>query len=192
MPRVAGFLRIIKRRGRPVDPGYGVEEGVDPGYGVDEGLTPDQGLPGWGGLPPYVSNRPPGSWTGRPSHPIARPPWERPAWPPGPTDPDWGVPEEGGGESAEQLPGEIPLEPDNTLPPVPEHPEIPTPPIALPPGSIWPPLPPEAPPGTHAFLIYISGVGHRYGVFTVPEKPVKPVRPDQGLPPGAAPKPVQR
>jgi hypothetical protein len=184
MPFVSGFLRIRKRRrGDPVDPGYGIEEGVDPGYGVDVGegpIDPDFGV----GRPPHVSNRPPGSWTGRPSHPIERPPWEKPHWPPGPTDPDWGVPEEGGGEEAGQLPGEI----DPEDPP----PVVPKPPMELPPGSIWPPLPPDAPTGKHMWLVYISGVGHRYGVFEVPEGPPPkpdqgaPVHPDQGGPPPTA------
>jgi len=176
MPFVKGFLKVLKRRdrwGRPVDPGYGVEEGVDPGYGVEEGGGPiDPGF-GWGGGE-RPGNRPPGSWPGRPSHPIERPPWERPDWPPGPTDPEWGIPEEGGGEEAGQLPGEI----DETDPP----PGVPTPPIELPPGSIWPPLPPTAPPGTHWFLIYISGVGHRYGKFVVPDTPPPRPRPDPGEP----------
>jgi hypothetical protein len=177
MPRVKGFLRILRRRdhlGRPVDPDYGIDEGDLGGDGDLEGGQ----LPIWPGRP---GNRPPGSWGGRPSHPIERPPWERPEWPPGPTDPEWGIPEEGGGEDAGQLPGEI----DPEDPP----PMIPTPPINLPPGSIWPPLPPTAPPGKHVFLVYISGVGHRYGVFTVPEKPEKPVRPDRpaGGPGGTPP-----
>jgi hypothetical protein len=166
MPRVKGFLRILSRRdhlGRPVDPGYGVDEGE-----IDEGGPID---PGWGvGRPERPGNRPPGSWEGRPGHGLPRPPmpdlppWERPDWPPGPTDPDWGV---DGPEG--ELPGEI----DPEDPP----PGIPVPPIALPPGSIWPPLPPSAPPGKHWFLVYISGVGHRYGVFEVPERPEKPERP---------------
>jgi hypothetical protein len=166
MPFVRGFLRILKRKdrwGRPVDPDYGIDEGEIGGGGdehPDHGgppLRPGHGLPpSWGGFPE------------RPSHPIA-PPWERPHWPPGPTDPDWGI--DAGGEIDNTLPGEI----DPEDPPT----GIPLPPIALPPGSIWPPLPPSAPPGTHMFLMFISGVGYRYGVFTVPEKPEKPVRPER-------------
>jgi hypothetical protein len=63
MPRVKGFLRILKRRGHggPVDPDYGVDEGVDPGYGVEEGGEIDQELP----------TPPPGIWPPpTPSHPI--------------------------------------------------------------------------------------------------------------------------
>jgi hypothetical protein len=175
MPFVKGFLRVMKRRdrfGRPVDPDYGIDEGeIEEGGGGEGGAGQ---LPVFPGHRP--GNRPPGSWEGRPSHPIERPPWERPHWPPGPTDPDWGIPEEGGGENAGQLPGEIDPE---------DPPEgIPMPPIALPPGSIWPPLPPSAPPGKHVFLVYISGVGHRYGVFDVPEKPERPERPERHPPAG--------
>jgi hypothetical protein len=177
MPRVKGFLRILSRRdhlGRPVDPDYGIDEGELPD--IDEPGRPGQGLPGWPGrpgqgLPGAIREMLRERWEGRPSHPIERPPWERPDWPPGPTDPEWGIPEEGGGEDAGQLPGEI----DPEDPP----PMLPMPPIELPPGSIWPPLPPTAPPGKHWFLIYISGVGHRYGVFEVPERPEKPERPER-------------
>jgi hypothetical protein len=173
MPFVRGFLRVLKRRdrwGRPVDPDYGIDEG-DLEAGGGEGEAPGQGLPGFPGRPGHGL---PPSWGGehRPVQPLPRPPWERPHWPPGPTDPDFGIPEEGGGEDAGQLPGEI----DPTDPPD----EIPAPPIELPPGSIWPPLPPSAPPGTHWYLMYISGVGHRYGKFVVPETPPQRPHPPAG------------
>jgi hypothetical protein len=177
MPRVKGFLRILRRRpGEPVDPDYGIDEGELPE--IDPPGRPGQGLPGWPGrpgqgLPGSIRERLMELLEGRPSHPIERPPWERPAWPPGPTDPDWGIPEEGGGEDAGQLPGD-PGDPGDWTKPIPK------PPGDLPPGSIWPPLPPTAPPGTHWYLVYISGVGHRYGKFVVPDKP--PARPER--PPG--------
>jgi|SRR6267142_2453321 len=60
MPRVKGFLRIIKRRpgGGPVDPDYGVDDGDGPGGG-DESI--DNELP----------EPPPGIWPGpTPGHPI--------------------------------------------------------------------------------------------------------------------------
>jgi hypothetical protein len=151
------------RFGRPVDPGYGVGEGgeidqglpddtaaIDPGYGV-EGGAPGH-LPSWG--------RP-----GRPGHGLPRPPWERPSWPPGPVDPDWGI-------DAEQPEGPIyiPGTPDNSLPlpPIDGAPEIPT--TKPPPGTVWPPLPPSAPPGRAALLVWISGVGFRYVVIEVPQR----------------------
>lgn len=128
---------------------------VDPDYGIDEGGRPGQGLPG----------RPE-----RPAHPIV-PPWERPDWPPGPVDPEWGIDE--GAEIDNELPGEI-VDPEQPPPGIPSFP------IELPPGSIWPPLPPGAPTGKHIWLVYISGVGHRYGVFEIPEElPPKPERPDR-------------
>src|SRR5580698_9804139 len=75
-------------QGRPVDPDYGVDEGVDPGYGI----------PG-GGRPPHVGNRPPGSWGGFPGHPDQGLPGG--GWGGRPVDPGYGV--EGGGEAG-QLP----------------------------------------------------------------------------------------
>ena len=70
---------------------------VDPDWGFGEGGRPDQGLPGGPSRPgnprpPHPGNRPPGS--GLPEHPAHRPPWAghpKPEWPPGPTDPDWGI-----------------------------------------------------------------------------------------------------
>ena len=211
------YIRFVERpsfdwQGRPVDPGYGVDEG---GY-------PDQGLPG--GRPPHVGNRPPGSWEpplhpgqglphpGRPvdpgwgvedgegpvdpgygwgggERPGNRPPGSRPprpghglptppsVWPkpPGgglPVDPDWGV---GSGDEAGQLPiyPMDPAHPDNELPQVPG---VEPPPVDAPPGTIWPPLPPEIPAGKAIVLAGIVGVGYRYVVVEIP------VHPDQGLP----------
>ena len=134
------------RPGRPVDPGYGVDEGGGhypdqglPGGGEGEGggEYPDQGLPG---RPPYVSNRPPGS--GRPPYPSQGPvrpgrpvdpgfgwgggehPGNRPPRPERPVDPSWGIEESG------------PNRPDQGLPPGPAQPWVP------PSGEELPP-PPE-------------------------------------------------
>jgi hypothetical protein len=183
MPFVRGFLRLVKRKdrwGRPIDPDYGVDEGELPGIDEPDGEYPDQGLPPR--FPHRPGNRPPGSWRPgeRPGHGLPLPPkpdlppWERPIWPPGPIDPDWGV----DGPEGELPPGELPPE---GIPPGDWTKPIPKPPPELPPGSIWPPLPPTAPPGTHWYLMYISGVGHRYGKFVVPDTP--PPRP-QPQPPG--------
>jgi hypothetical protein len=139
------------RFGRPVDPGYGVGEGgevdqglpepedeLDPGYGVEGGARPGHGLP--------------------------RPPWQRPTWPPTPIDPDWGIDV----DTRPDHPVFIPGAPDNTLP-LPPVEGAPTPPIANPPpGTIWPPLPPSAPEGKAAILVWIQGVGVRYVVVTIP------------------------
>lgn len=80
MPRVKGFLRIIKRRGGggPVDPDYGVDEGD-----IDEG--------GGEGVDNELPSPPPGIWPpptiNHPVHPIAPPspgaPGHLPAPPPG-------------------------------------------------------------------------------------------------------------
>jgi hypothetical protein len=126
------------RPSRPVDPGFGQRPGGRPGHLPAGRERPD-----------------------RPDRPD-RPPWERPerpeiAWPPELTDPDWGI---DAGEHPDH-PIYLPLEPGQELPPVEGHP----PPVDPPPGTIWPPLPPDAPKGKHAFLIWISGVGLRYGVL---------------------------
>jgi len=193
--------------GGPVDPGYGVDEGPDPGWGWGGSEHPDQGLPGggWGGgRPGHLPARPgrpvdPGwGWGGgeRPGHGLPRPPhvWPKPPGGGLPVDPDWGV---GGGEHPDQGPiyPVDPAHPDNALPPVEGEGPPPTDP---PPGTIWPPLPPEIPAGKVIALVAISGIGYRYAVLTVP--PPKPdqggprpgagTRPDQGLPPTAAPKRV--
>lgn len=176
------------RPGRPPRPGQGLPPSwsgrpghlparpgrpVDPGWGVDEGSAPGQGLPG---------GRP-----GRPEYPSHRPPWHKPEfeWPPGPTDPDWGIEAEGPSPEHPIFIEDV-NKPDQGLPPVDGH----RPPPNLPPGSIWPPLPEGAPEGKHAFLVWISGVGYRYGIFDVPKLP--PEQPGQGLPPNRPPQPQPR
>jgi hypothetical protein len=103
-------------------------------------------------------------------------PWHKPEveWPPGPTDPDWGV--DSGEHPDHPIYIEDPAKPDQGLPPVGDH----KPPTTLPPGSIWPPLPEGAPTGKHAFLVWITGIGYRYGVFEIP---ASPTHPDQGTKP---------
>jgi len=189
------YITPVDRPGRPGGP-------VDPDYGIDEGVDPGWGYPG---RPPHVGNRPPGSYPGRPDqglphpgrpvdpgwgwggsehpgHGLPRPPMPPHLWPrpPGgglPVDPDWGV----GSERPDQLPiyPMDPAHPDNTLPPVDgEEP----PPVDPPPGTVWPPLPPEFPGGKAFALVGITGVGYRYIVVTIP-----PPQPDQGLPPTSEP-----
>jgi hypothetical protein len=181
------FIRFIDEHGRPIDPGYGIDEGAHPDHGLPGGgLHPDQGLPGRPGRPPRPGQGlPPG---GRPIDPGFG--WgggERPGHLPShggrPVDPGYGVDIEGGGGSAGQLPV-WPIGPDQGLPPVPGHG---LPPVDPPPGTIWPPLPPSVPEGKVIALVAISGVGYRYVVLTVP-----PPKPDQGLPPeGPAVQPPQ-
>jgi hypothetical protein len=174
------YLRRHGRWGRPVDPGYGVEEGagpdqgmpVDPDYGVDEGAGvgggpidpeyPDQALPGFPGRPGHGL-----PWPGRPVDPgfgwgdRERPdrpdrPGHLPAWPIRPGRPDLGLP---------------PGTPDQGLPP--EDP---------PPGTIWPPIPPDFELGFHGkavLLAWIPRLGYRYVVVQIPETPPeRPGRPE--------------
>ena len=184
------FYALIQPLDRPGRPGR-PDQGFNPDY-------PDQGLPGAPGrpghLPAYGGSRPvdPGFGHGGGEHPSHRPPWHRPEieFPPGPTDPDWGIEAGAHPEHPVYLPLDPPGQPDQGLPPVAG--QLPG---VLPPGSIWPPLPPGAPPGLHAFLIFISGVGYRYGVLEVPVTPGQglpghPGAPDQGLP-GQPPAPGQ-
>jgi hypothetical protein len=211
----SGLARVRKAGGSP-DQGFNPDS-PDQGFNPD---YPDQSLPGGPnrpGRPPHPGNRPPGSGPsrptdpgfghGRPDHPSHRPPWQgkpKPEWPPGPTDPNWGIdaPIDTPDHPA-HLPGEpdgsIPEAPDHTLPPIDGHQPPP-----MEPGTIWPPLPPDAPTGKHAFLVWISGVGLRYGVFEIPQHDQsgsidnslpagEDGAPAQPLPPGAPrPQPPQR
>jgi hypothetical protein len=124
---------------------------VDPDYGIDEG---DAG----GGEYPDIGlpEPPPGIWPPltpehpwRPLPPGTEHPGGGPVRPGRPTDPDYGVDE---GTS-------------------PEHP------IVLPPGTVWPPLPPSV-HGKYLALVLIGGGGkgahYRYVVIDADERPVDP------------------
>ena len=157
--------------GGPVDPGFG---GGFPG----QIHRPDQGLPGGGGRP----NRPDQDlpWgSGRPDQGLPGQGGERPdqGLPPLPTDP-------GRPENPIVLPPSIgnlpvfPVAPDNTLP-------------GVPPGVIWPPLPPNVPQGKALVLVAISGVGKRWAVIDTSLSagwPSPPPQAGQPLPPTATPK----
>ena len=186
-------IKFIDSRGRPVDPGYGVDEGVDPGYGVGEGGHPDQGLPpmrpgfgpvdpGYGvGLPPVIDNGLPG---GRPTFPVkpdqglpsAPGVWPKPpvgVWPPmQPIYPSHPI---------------YPVEPGTPSHPIAGEPGTPTHPIELPPGSVWPPLPPAIGGKILAFC-WLVGIGYRWVVL---DPSLKPGFPDQGLPGEGDTKPDQ-
>jgi hypothetical protein len=182
MPFVSGFLRVRSRRGHPDQELPEGEGPVDPDYGIDEGSPEypsiDPPAPPPGIWPPLTPERP---WL--PLHPdqgLPRPP----------VHPDQGLP---GG----------PGHPDQGLPPFPGRPDqgLPgEPPTAghlpsLPPGSIWPPLPPGV-HGKYLALVLIAGmpgVRYRYVVIDADLRPDQglprpPVHPDQGLPPFAQPK----
>lgn len=170
MTKVLAVISFIDQHGRPVDPGFGRPGGggpVDPGFGGGRpgDVDPDYGMethphPGHGLPHPPV----------RPGHDL--PPWGVTTWPPSPVDPSWGV----DGDPSR------PVRPDNSLPPFiplgPDHPDNALPPFAShkpptnpPPGTIWPPLPPGAPEGKAAIIVWIVGVGWRYMVVDIPPAP---------------------
>ena len=105
MPYVTGWAKVRvwvgpgrpDRPGRPVDPDYGVDEGVDPGWGVPEGGRPDQGLPGWAWPERPGQGLPWPGYPGRPGQGLPRPPR--------PTDPDWGIDEGAGIGGGPVIPG---------------------------------------------------------------------------------------
>jgi len=149
-----------------VDPGFGGGRpgGVDPGYGQGAGMRPDQGLPGSGG-------RPDNSLPGGGAHPGNRPPGSG-----------------GGGIPDNELPDTPPpqVAPGATLVMI-RGPQGKWVYAAIDPGQPPPkPLPPAGggehpanrPPG--------SSPGHPSGQPVPP--PPSGNRPDQGLPPTAAPK----
>lgn len=152
-----GFMAWIQPTEGGGHPDQGLPGGggrVDPGYGRPGGGPVD---PGWGipgGRPPHISGGParPGFSPGHPDNTLPGGGEEPPVWP---IDPD---------------------RPSHGLPPVPGHPLPPTDP---PPGTIWPPLPPELnlPPGKAIVLVLISGVGYRYAVIEI-----EPGHPDNTLP----------
>jgi hypothetical protein len=154
MPFVSGFLRA-RRRGRPDQELPGVEGPVDPDYGIEEG----------GG----------GIWPGLPDIGLPQPPPG--IWPPLTPEHPWLPIAPGGGPSHPIAPGgrpEHPIAPGGGGGGTPTHP------IELPPGTIWPPLPPGV-SGKYLALVLIGGGGkgamYRYVVIDADH------RPDQGLPP---------
>jgi hypothetical protein len=108
-----------------------------------------------------------------------------------PADPGYGIP---GYAPGQGLPGDQPYpdqglpggedHPSNELPPGSNSPIVPgTPehPIAAPPGTIWPPLPPNIAPGIVWAYVWIRGHGHKWITLDL--------KPDQGLPPPMVPQP---
>jgi hypothetical protein len=159
----------------PVDPGYGIgierpghglpkpPRPVDPGFGIPLPPIIDNGLPG---APPVIDNglpvRP--TYPVRPDNSLPRPPtaWPKPpitTWPPpAPVYPSHPIyPTPGGERPDNTLPGGTPPVVDNTLPG--NQPEV-SPPIYLPPGAVWPPLPGIE--GKVIALVWIVGYGYRW------------------------------
>jgi hypothetical protein len=64
-----------------------------------------------------------------------------------------------------------PAGPDNTLP-------------GVPPGTIYPPLPPEVPKGKAVVLVFISGVGTRWAVIDTSLTPGTPLPGSPAYPSG--------
>lgn len=177
MPLVYGFLRRVRRHGwRPGGP-------VDPDYGIDEGLHPEVDPPDPDGGDdleigggPIIPNPPPGIWPPlTPEHP-----WR-------PIDPGWGQgrplpPTVGGGPARPPVapPGvgggparpERPVDPDYGIEEI------------LPPGTIWPPLPGGV-HGKYLALVLIAGMpgGAKYR-YVVVDADARPGRPDNTLPGG--------
>jgi len=196
MSKVLAVISFIDQHGRPIDPGFGggIEAGggrpdnelpgtgpVDPGFGGGIGgpVDPGFGFP----LPPVrPDNSLPGGRPERPENGL----------PTYPVRPDNGLP---------SPPTVWPKPPVGTWPPpqpvYPSHPIYPTDGIdnslPLPPGSIYPPLPPEVAGGKIIAFCWIVGVGYRWVVLDPSLKPgfplpKPPVKPDQGLPTTPSPK----
>jgi len=183
------YIQFVERPGGRPDQGLpGVEGPVDPDYGV--GSERPGHLPSWrpGGRPGHLP-----AWGGRPvdpgwgvgaEHPdqgLPVPPhvWPRPPGGGLPVDPGWGV---GAERPSHPIYPVGPGHPDNTLPPVEG---VEPPPVDPPPGTVWPPLPPDVEvTGKAIVLAAIQGVGYRYVVVEIG------THPDQGLPstPEAQPK----
>lgn len=167
MPFVRGFLRVVRRGGRPdqglpevqppVDPDYGIEEGGEegiwpglPGQGLPKPPQPPPGV--WPPPTPDIPIQPlPPQWPGMPKPPINLPPGM--IWPnPNP-------PSVGGG----------PIVPPN----VPGQPLPPTP--GLPPSVGGGPIEPAQ---KFVVLVWISGgYGWRYVVVDPSLVPTPPIAP---------------
>lgn len=135
----------------PIAPGG--EGPVDPGFGIPLPPIDPEGIP-------------------HPEHPIARPP--RPTYP---VDPGWGLP-----SPPDRFPiPPRPVDPQYGVPECPLYPEHPIylppgePPV-LPPGSVWPPLPPGV-TGQLMCFVWIVGVGYRWIVIDTDLKPTHPIAP---------------
>jgi hypothetical protein len=192
MPKVTGgYLafdeQIIVGPGRPTNPIApggerpnnalpGIEGPVDPGYGIE--LPPVIN----GGPPVYIDNGLPVP----PTYPVD-PDYDLPTipsvWPRPPYASTQPLPP--GGSGGEGGSGERPSNPI-AYPPV--RPSLPIyyPPesgqeLPLPPGSVWPPLPPSV-TGLIMALVWIVGVGYRWTVIDTSLKPTHPIAPPTTVP----------
>lgn len=148
MPRVKGYLEIVDGSGYPDQGLPSRERPVDPGYGFP--------------LPPVVDNKPPSGPPGHPGHPLP---------PTYPTDPDYGLPTPPG------------IWPNPPVPPEVSEPVFPTlpiyiapPDVELPPGAVWPPLPPIL-DGKFVAFVWVVGVGYRWVVIDTTAQVEPPIAP---------------
>jgi hypothetical protein len=122
---------------------------VDPGYGIE--------------LPPVVSIDPPPCGGMPPTYPVD-PDYDLPTrpniWPNPPLPP----------HASNKPPLGPPLRPSHPIYPVLPDGGDPSHPIALPPGMVWPPLPPSI-TGVILALIWVIGVGYRWVSIDTSLKP---------------------
>jgi hypothetical protein len=171
--RIAGLVRFRPvGRGRPDQGLPGEEEDHTPDWGIPEGELPEVEPPDppigiWPPLTPEQPWRPIPSWPERPSTgPVPTPP-QPPAGGIGGRPPDRPGPGPGDGEA-----GHLPV---------------------LPPGMIWPPLPPDV-HGKYLALVLVAGmpgVKYRYVVVDADARPQPPAGGIGGRPP-ARPEPEGR
>jgi hypothetical protein len=201
MSKVLAVINFIDRHGKPVDPGFGIEEGgsidnslpggggridnslpgvegpVDPSFGFPlppvlpgQGLPPVHGHPSPGPVPPTYPVDPsfgfpvfPTVW---PKPPLGIWPPPQPVYPSLPIYPtdsiDNSLPSHPGGPGKPG--GGQPGGPDQGLP------------GGLPPGSVWPPLPPEI-GGKILAICWLVGIGYRWVVIDPSLKPGFPLPP---------------
>jgi hypothetical protein len=173
MSKFLAVINVLERKPGYPDQGLpGIEGPVDPGYGI--GIERPSHLPSFGGpvdpgygvpLPPVVDNGLP-PIHGHPDQGLP---------PTYPVDPGYGIPTVPGIWPKPPLPGVWPP----PRPVYPSHPIYPTDtpehPIAAPPGSVWPPLPPDIGGKILAFC-WLVGIGYRWVVID------PSLKPDIGLP----------
>jgi hypothetical protein len=135
-----------------------VERPVDPGYGIP--LPPVTIWP----KPPHPSHHPlPPTYPVDPDYDLPLRPGIWPS-PPTPVDPDYGVP--------------VPIRPNHDLP---IYGHAPNNDLPLPPGAVWPPLPPSVTGEILAF-VWIVGVGYRWVCIDLDLEPTHPIVPPSTVP----------
>lgn len=189
MPYIEGYLieggpgqDLPRPPGHPSQGLPGAQPGVDNSLpGVPRPVDPSYGIP----LPPVTIYPTPPSV----GYPLPVPPTY-------PVRPDQGLPQPP--TIWPRPPAPPTVWPPQTPPPLsPTHPiypggEGPNQDLPLPPGAVWPPLPPEI-AGPVMVICWVVGVGYRWTVLDPslqPSQPLPPTpgHPDQSLPPVAEPR----